>query len=59
MVKPGGLAFAIRFPRVTLRGGSLFLGLSYITWIVLLAPPAAFLLGIIYYYAKAGKEEGE
>jgi len=37
----------------------LFLGVSYTTWLVLLLPPVAFLVGTIYYYAKGGKEEGE
>ena len=37
----------------------MFLGVAHTTWIVLLAPPAAFLLGVIYFYMRAGKEEGD
>jgi len=37
----------------------LIFGVAYVTWIGLLAPPLAFLAGILYYYAKTGKEEGD
>jgi hypothetical protein len=37
----------------------LLLGISYTTWIVLVLPPAVFLAGVIYYFLKAGKEEGD
>ena len=37
----------------------MFLGVAYTTWIVLLAPPAAFLIGTVYFCIKAGVEEGE
>jgi hypothetical protein len=37
----------------------LLLGVTYTTWAVLLIPPAAFFLGILYFYFKAGKEEGD
>jgi hypothetical protein len=37
----------------------LFLGVAYTTWMVLLAPPAAFFLGVLYFYFVAGKEEGD
>jgi hypothetical protein len=37
----------------------LLLGISYTTWTVLVLPPAAFLAGVLYYFFKAGKEEGD
>jgi hypothetical protein len=37
----------------------LLFGVAYITWIGLLAPPLAFLIATLYYYIKAGKEEGD
>lgn len=37
----------------------MLLGISYTTWIVLVLPPAAFLAGVIYYFVRGGKEEGD
>jgi hypothetical protein len=36
-----------------------FLGVAYTTWIVLLVPPIASLLGVVYFYIRADEKEGE